>query len=364
VRVAVIGAGGFVGSRLVERWLDADGIEPVPVVRHAGSLARVARFDVGWRLADSRSETELARALEGCEAAVQCMVADGASIVAAVAPLMRAARAAGLRRVVYLSSAAVHGLDPAPDTSEQTPLPGGQGVDYNDARVSAEMRLNDLSRNGGPGVVVLRPSIVYGPRSRWISDPFEALIESRAGWVGSGAGFCNALYVDNLAHAIECALHAGSGVEGRAYLLRDAEVVTWRDFLLPLAAAAGLGPEAFAELPPVSPQAVVHRPGILGRLRELLLRTGVNRRVPGRVKAAVKGAVSGWSGSPSGRGGAEVDLPTLPNEVKLLHQCRWSLPIGAARSELGYKPPVAFSKGMEHSVAWLEWAGYPVASRK
>lgn len=363
MRVAIIGAGGFVGSRILERWALAGTHEPVPVVRHAGSLARVARFNLPWKIADTRDEQALGPALLGCEALVQCMVGDGEAILGAVAPTYRAAAAAGVKRIVYLSSAMVHGHAPAPGTDERSEPVSGQGHDYNDARVSAELRLLDLRRGGGPEVVLLRPSVVYGPRSRWISEAAEQLLSGRAGWVGAGRGCWNGIYVDNLVHAVERALAAGLAADARAFLVRDAEPLAWRDLLLPVAASLGLGESAFAEMPLLVPGPRRDAPGVLDGVRRFLLRHKLNEAIPGRVKAAVKGAADGWTSRPSSgpsRLPEGARQPRLPDEWNLLQQCRWEMPIAAAREVLGYAPPVPAAEGVRRSLEWLAWAGYPV----
>ncbi len=56
------------------------------------------------------------------------------------------------------------------------------------------------------------------------------------------------MYIDNLVEAVRLAAFAPAPVAG-AFLVGDAETVTWRDFLLPIARHLGLDESAFAELP-------------------------------------------------------------------------------------------------------------------
>ena len=67
MRVAVQGASGFVGSRLVERLHLGGRAAVVPIVRSHAALTRSARFDLGWRLADGLDEDALTDAFTGCE---------------------------------------------------------------------------------------------------------------------------------------------------------------------------------------------------------------------------------------------------------------------------------------------------------
>ena len=58
-RVAVLGAGGFIGSRIVEMFHLGGLADVRPVTRSTGALARLSRFDLDWRIADARDQ-------EGC----------------------------------------------------------------------------------------------------------------------------------------------------------------------------------------------------------------------------------------------------------------------------------------------------------
>ena len=70
LRVGVIGANGFVGSRLVEQWHLEDRVDVVPIVRRPEAAASVLRFGLDCRVADALDEHGLARALAGCDAVV------------------------------------------------------------------------------------------------------------------------------------------------------------------------------------------------------------------------------------------------------------------------------------------------------
>src|SRR5690606_22847671 len=100
--VAVLGAGGFIGNRVVEV-LHLRGEHGVrPVVRRAPSLALAARFAIDGRLADARDEAALTEAFSGCTHVVHAVAGPPDVIVGSIAPIVRAATAARVRRIVYL----------------------------------------------------------------------------------------------------------------------------------------------------------------------------------------------------------------------------------------------------------------------
>jgi nucleoside-diphosphate-sugar epimerase len=286
-------------------------------------------------------------------------------IAATLAPAYRAAAQAGVRRFVFLSSASVHGQNPAPGTTEESPLHTDHALVYNNAKVRAERQLQALARGGAMEVSILRPGIVFGPRSRWIVEGAEALAAGTAGWSDGGRGVCNSIYVDNLAHAIERALET-PGLRGEAFLVGDAETVPWREFYAPLAAALGRSERDFAELPPTWPSPPTLRDK-LGALKATGVVQGLLPLFPGRLKETVKAALARWHAPPPPDPyvlPAAPSRPALTAEMSLLFACRVKLPHDKAARVLGYRPPVSFADGLAASVRWLAKAGYSVAAEK
>jgi len=202
-RVAVIGANGFVGSRLVEQWHLEGLADVVPIVRRPEAAVGALRFGLPCRIADAMDERALGAALDGCGAVVHAGAGGEEFVRGSVSSVVRAAERAGVGQIVYLSSMAVHGWDAPPGTDESSPLSHRHAIAYNAWKVHAEHGLSGLCRERGIRAVILRPGIVYGPRSQWVERFARALLDGRAYVVGGGRGVCNAVYVDNLAFASE-----------------------------------------------------------------------------------------------------------------------------------------------------------------
>jgi nucleoside-diphosphate-sugar epimerase len=377
MRVAVVGASGFIGTRLVEHYTltaaahSGEAVEVRAVARSLTSLVPLARFDLDYQVADALDERALQRAFVGCEVVVHAIAGSPRTIVDAVTPLYRAANDAGVRRVIYLSSAAVHGQAPSAGTDEHSPLSNHQSIAYNNAKVEAERMLLRLRQQGTTEVVILRPAIVFGPRSFWVVDFAERLLRGQGCWLDEGRGICNTLYVDNLVHAIDLALRAPA-IDGEAFLLGDAEVVTWADLYLAIAHALGMGRAEIEEAKIQEPQTFLprpreNRPSVAQRLHSLRSAApiqGLLGHVPDHVRGALytlvfgrgAGAASPWSLPAPVR-------PVLSEEMTLLYRCHYKLPYAKATERLHYAPLVSFAEGCRRTVAWLAFAGYPVVEK-
>jgi nucleoside-diphosphate-sugar epimerase len=230
MRVLVTGAEGFVGTHLCVR-LVAEGFEVRPVTRSShGDLARIGDPD---------------SLLEGVEALVHLAnvahrVADLGLLDAVNAlgtqRLARAARRAGVRRFVYLSSAKVYGEDsgvmPYSESGAPAPLDA-----YGRSKLAAESALR--SEYGAAGLVVLRPPLVYGPG---VKANFLVLLRAVERGLPLPLASINnrrsLLGVGNLADAILACLRAPQA-DGRTYNVTDGAAVSTPQLVRAIAAAFG-----------------------------------------------------------------------------------------------------------------------------
>ncbi len=360
-KLAILGANGFVGSRLLEVFHLAGVARLRPIVRGFGALARLARFELDWRLADARDTAALTTAFEGCDGVVNLVVGDAPDILETATASYEAAHAAGVKRMVYLSSASVHGQAPAPGTDETAPLHTKHAQDYNNAKVRAERALARCRARGAVELVTLRPGIVFGPRSRWVSHLASELLGGTAYLVHQGEGICNSIYVDNLVAAIRLALTSHKA-DREVFLVGDRERVTWLDFYRPIADALGVDLDGVPRV--AAPEFPSSWKKKLADVRASKHVQAVLPAVPKKLKQAVKGALAAATALP---GPSEWALPVPPGpaiteEMCRLQNCDWQFPWAKAQRLLGYEPGVSFAEGMRRSVAWLAFAGYAVKS--
>ena len=172
--LAVIGASGFLGGSIVAHGR-ATGV-PVACIRapRITAASEPARASArSWRRSHGDAFDALCRALQPFEVVVNAAglarpgAAERAPLFAANAVLpavvAQAARVAGVRRLVHVSSAAVQGrLDPLDESSRRVPI-----SPYAVSKAEGERALLDemserLPLDGPPEVVVYRPTSVHG----------------------------------------------------------------------------------------------------------------------------------------------------------------------------------------------------------
>jgi nucleoside-diphosphate-sugar epimerase len=357
LRVAVVGANGFVGSRLVEQWHLEGRSEIIPIVRRPEAAASALRLALDCRVADALDERGLARAFAGCDAVVHAAAGARRLVTQSPARVARAAAEAGAGSVIYVSSMAVHGWDARAGTDEASPLPRRHPMPYNGWKSRGEWALRRACRDTGVRFVILRPGIVYGPRSRWIAGFARAVADGTAYVVAGGRGVCNGIYVDNLVHAVGLALEHEEAA-GETFLVADDDALTWRMLYEPVCRALGSSWEAVADLAPRAPRPT--RGERLRALRDDPAARVVLDRVPRPARTAIRRFAVRHPGEEPLQDAARV--PAL--ETAILQTCGYRFPTAKARRMLGFAPPVAFDEACRRTVAWLRFAGSPVLATR
>ncbi|GAA1476456.1 SDR family NAD(P)-dependent oxidoreductase [Nocardioides aestuarii] len=164
--VVVTGANGLVGSRTCAA-LAGLGATVRAVVRREGAAPDLAGVEehVG-DFTDPAFATDVVVGADAVVTTVHPMGSDRETQrrvgVEGTAALARAARDAGVRRLVHVSTAAVYDRSPGVgDVDESSPLVGDDGNDYAVTKRDADRALAEVAGDG-LSVVLLRPPAILG----------------------------------------------------------------------------------------------------------------------------------------------------------------------------------------------------------
>jgi nucleoside-diphosphate-sugar epimerase len=322
VRILVTGAGGFLGSRLAERLLEA-GHSVRALVRPANVPHWLARRGAELCRGDLTDAAARAAVCRGCEIVVhaaslvtEVAVPDGAYFevnARGTEELARAALRAKVRRFVFVGSTSVHRPNAPAPLDESSPLEGADA--YARSKAEAERRLVQVAAEGALDLVIVRPSRIYGPRDRSLARVFRAIDRRRLLLVGPCRAEVDFVYVDDVVAALVAAIGRGSGV----YLVGGPEPVSVERFLREVAAALG------RRLP---------------RLRLPM--------APVMLAARCLAAASSAFG---------VEPPIAPKRLAFFRDGR-VVDHSRARSDLGYRPQVAVREGIRRTARWYRDAGW------
>ncbi|MBT1541809.1 NAD-dependent epimerase/dehydratase family protein [Curtobacterium flaccumfaciens pv. flaccumfaciens] len=248
MKVLVTGASGFLGQATAAAVRDA-GHEARTFQRRPSGVAGVQ--DVAGTMTD---DAALARAVDGVEAVVHLAAkvslagdpADFARVnVDGTRSLLRAARAAGVARFVFVSSPSVAHTGSSLVGADAGPAePSRARGDYARTKAAAELLALDADAPDF-AVVAVRPHLVWGPGdTQLVGRIVERARAGRLPLLDSGAALIDTLYVDNAATAMVAALeHAtDDGVHGNAYVVTNGEPRPVADLLAGICTASGVRP--------------------------------------------------------------------------------------------------------------------------
>jgi nucleoside-diphosphate-sugar epimerase len=319
--IAITGVGGFIGLRLAERALER-GLAVRGMDLSPKAAARAESLGVATVVGDIGDAEAARRMCEGADAVVHTAAVvreDGPwdlyrrVHVVGTETVARAAREAGARRFVHLSSVMVYGFHYPDGVAEEGPF-RGDGNPYCTTKIESEEAV--LTFQGDLDVVILRPGDVYGPGSMpWVVRPVE-LIRSRFMILPTGRNRCmNPVYVDDLVDAIFLALETEH--VGEAFNITDGDVVEYGDYMGRLATMTK------AKLPMRLPLPVLR---VLFAVTERAY-LAVGREPPARAQA--------------------LNYLIRPGAYS----------IDKARRLLGFAPKVNLDEGMRRVEAWLRREG-------
>lgn len=276
--------------------------------------------------------------------------------------LADACLARGVPRVVHVSSISVY--QPLPDgLVDETIAAQPCGWAYPDTKLRIELRLLQRQAEEGLPVVILQPTIVYGPfGGMWTTGMVERLRSRVVVLPRSGEGLCNAVYVDDVVDALILAAGAES-VVGERILVSGPAPVTWAGFYGAFERLLGVRSvmPLEGETPGLWPVGMAKRTRSGSPMRHHSMRGAVGsmvrRRTVRRVLRPMQRVV-GERWVRKARRALPGPRPLLLPEGELLalYRARAQVDIGKAKLLLGYEPRFDLERGMRLTEAFLSSA--------
>ena len=315
MRVLITGANGFLGSHVAEE-LARQGHELRLLLRRSSQLTNLEDVSYERVEGDVRDEESLQAATQGVEAVVHLAgltaalrERDYVAVNAAgAATLAKAAREAGVKRFVYLSSLAAQG-----PSSDGRPVPNALPRPisaYGRSKLAGELAV--LGYRDWLDVAVVRAPPVYGPRDRGFLPLFKLAKWGFIPLFDDGLHQLSWVYATDAAAAI--ALVASAAPSGAIYTLSDGEPHSWLE--------------------------------LATLLQEALDKKVRMPRVP-RLLYAVAGRAAGLTSMLTRR-----PLPLSPEKVAEMRERYWVCDHERLTAEFGWQPRVDAREGIGLTLRW------------
>lgn len=321
MRAFISGASGFIGSHLAAFLLA--GKWEVRALMHKSPVRLEGKTEIVRGDLDDRAF--LASSLEGVDVLFHLAAALGFSLAgsdefrrinaAGTENILRAARKAGVRRIVHVSSGGALGVVGDGEAAGEDYPQNPRSV-YDRTKLEGEKIALRLAREGSD-IVIVRPGWAYGPGDRRTFKLIKSIHGKRFALVAGGRGRQTPVYISDLVRGI--ALSAEKGRPGEIYHVAGNEILTVKEMAESIASACG------TRLPRISPP--------LWMMKTAAVLLEKTFRLIGK------------------------EAPFNRSKLSFFIHPK-ALSIEKARRELGYEPAVDFETGIALAVDWYKENGW------
>jgi len=243
--VLVTGASGSVGHFMIEGFL-SEGYKVVASDLPNSPLPK-RKKNLSVRAADLTDPKAPARLVKDVDVVVHTAAIIDIGLpferleavnLTATKALYQAAVKAGVKRFVFFSSGSAYQTHPSQTYTEDMPLTAGN--DYEQTKILGEEYLIPESQKDKVDLVIIRPSLIYGPRGKMLGAALACIPPIMKEFLPvviglSGGPKSNWVHAEDVARAtVHLTRH---GKTGQAYNVCDDDAIPFGD-ILPLAASA------------------------------------------------------------------------------------------------------------------------------
>lgn len=245
-KILITGANGFLGSNLTKYLSENSDYEVYAMVRPKGTVNFLYEFQKNTRTgenlfelveADLSDDESVQNALKGMDMVIHLagMVTDWGEWdqfyelnVEGTARVLRGASAAGVSRVIFLSSLTVHAMKGHIDGDEKTAR-DMKHFPYGETKKLAEDLVTRWGEEEGHQSAVVRPGfVIYGPYDKnTFINVLHAIKSGTFAYIDGGRRLISYVYVENLCYGIDQLLK--SPVLEGAYNILDGNM-SWKEW--------------------------------------------------------------------------------------------------------------------------------------
>jgi len=250
MKVLITGAGGFIGSHLVEDQLRR-GREVKALDINASNIAHLERKYGNLEIipGDMKDESLLDRATSGVDrvfhlASVHLSIATPDEEyrrvnVEATRKLLQICCKKNVSRFVHCSSVGVYGKIKEPPVNEDSACVPESIYDI--TKLEGERQVLQFHKETSFPVVVVRPAWVYGPRCQRTLRLFRSIARGRFLFIGDGKPLRHCIYVSDLVEGFELCAEMETAV-GQIYNMADNQPLSIRELVEKIATVIGTSP--------------------------------------------------------------------------------------------------------------------------
>jgi nucleoside-diphosphate-sugar epimerase len=244
MRIIITGITGFIG-RALARTLSEAGQTVAGLVRPSSQTAPLSDLNIEFFEGDVTDPASLEGLFQPGDWLIHAAGMLGRSGVPESAyhllhvegthNTLTAAAAAGVARVLYISSPGVLGPINGPPTDETTPP--APSNPYERSKAAAEQVVLQFAAQALP-VVIARPEFIYGPGDLHVLGLFQAVQRGLFFTIGRGQAVCHPTYIEDAVRGLMLCLEQGR--PGQIYHITGPRPVTFQEYGRTIADALGV----------------------------------------------------------------------------------------------------------------------------